>query len=117
MNFIIDNFFVIVAGAAVGWLIGGAIYKFYNKPTKEQIATVKEWLLYAVIEAEKKFGSGTGPLQLRFVYDMFISKFNWLSKVISFEKFSAMVDEALDTLKETLEEKPSIQEYIDKEEK
>ena len=56
-------------------------------PTNEQLKKVKEWLLWAVAEAEKELGSGTGQLKLRYVYDMFIVKFPSLAKIISFETF------------------------------
>lgn len=62
----------------------------------KQPAKVKEWLRYAVIEAEKELGSGTGPMKLRYVYDLFIAKFPKLSVVISFNTFSEWVDVALD---------------------
>ena len=42
--------------------------RFNKKSVQEQIDQVKEWLLYAVMAAEKELGSGTGALKLRFVY-------------------------------------------------
>lgn len=68
----------------------------------KQPKKVKEWLRYAVIEAEKDLGSGTGPVKLRAVYDMFITKFPKLSIFISFNTFSEWVDLALDYMEELL---------------
>ena len=36
---------------------------------------VKEWLLWAVTQAEQYLGSGTGALKLRYVYDLAVEAF------------------------------------------
>lgn len=59
---------------------------------------VKNWLVWAVGEAERQFGGGTGQLKLRTVYKEFVKWFPKLSLIISFERFSFLVDEALETL-------------------
>ena len=46
---------------------------------------VKEWLIFACIQAEKTLGSGTGKLKLRTVYDMFINQFPFMNVLISFD--------------------------------
>jgi len=68
-------------------------------PSDKQLNKVREWLLYAVTKAEKELGGGTGQIKLRYVYDMFVARFTWLARVISFEAFSMMVDEALERMK------------------
>ena len=88
------------------------VYVFLRMPKDSQINQLREWLLYAVAKAEKELGSGTGKLKLRYVYDMFISKFNYLAKIISFEAFSILVDEALDIFRDLLEQNDSIAKYI-----
>lgn len=72
----------------------GLIFLILNDKAK-----AKQWLLLAVIEAEKEFGSKTGAVKLRYVYDMFLSAFPLLAKFISFEEFGVMVDEALEQMK------------------
>lgn len=114
MEFLISNWILIVAVIAIMAVCGVAIYNFIKKPTSEQMSKLKEWLLYAVIFAEREFGSGTGQIKLRYVYDMFIVKFPYLSKVISFEVFSSLVDEALDKFKDILNSNDQLQKYIDK---
>ena len=52
MKFIVENWFVIVAIAAVGGSIGYAIYSFAKMPSDKQLNKVREWLLYAVTKAE-----------------------------------------------------------------
>ena len=97
-------------------LIGGAIigYKFIKKPNQEQLNKVREWLIYACVLAEKEIGSGTGQLKLRYVYDLFNQRFKWISRVISFEMFSVLVDEALVVIKHELESNENIKHYIEK---
>lgn len=98
---------IIVIAAAIITLI-----KFDKKTKDEQIHQVKEWLLYAVMEAEKELGSGTGAMKLRFVYDMFVTKFPLLIALIPFSTFSNFVDEALDKFKELLATTPELQAYV-----
>lgn len=75
-------------------------------------ANVKEWLLFAVTEAEKALGSGTGKLKLRQVYQMFVETFPVFSKLIGFETFSLWVDEALAAMYHLISTNTSINEYI-----
>ena len=78
----------------------------------KQPKKVKEWLLYAVIEAEKELGSGTGPVKLRSVYDMFITKFPKLSVFISFNTFSEWVDVALDYMEKLLADNKDVKAIL-----
>mgnify|MGYP001171231928 CR=1 FL=1 len=47
-EWIVENWFIIVALAAVAGGVACAIYKFAGLPTKEQVAKIKQWLLLAV---------------------------------------------------------------------
>lgn len=117
VEFLTGYWWVIVVAIAAAVVVGFFIYRFAKKPTQEQLKKVKEWLLFAVTQAEKELGSGTGKIKLRYVYDMFLSKFSFLASVISFETFSALVDSALDEFREILVENPSVQNYVCLEEK
>ena len=112
MNFILENWYFIVLAIAVLTVSGIAIYAFINYPTSDKIKKVKEWLLFAVAEAEKEFGSSTGQIKLRYVYDLFIAKFPAISKVLSFESFSLLVDEALKQFKKLLLNNKTLQEKV-----
>lgn len=90
--------------------------RFNKKSVEEQIEQVKEWLLYAVMAAERELGSGTGAIKLRFVYDMFVTKFPLLVALIPFTTFSQFVDEALDKFKELLATSPELQLYVNQQE-
>lgn len=65
MEFIIENWPLIVAALAVIAAVVVAVARFVGLPTEKQLAKVKEWLLWAVTEAEKDLGGGTGKLKLR----------------------------------------------------
>ena len=115
MNWVTENWFLIIALAAVLSCAGVAVYKFAGLPTEKQIKKLEEWLLYAVTVAEKKLGGGTGALKLRYVYDWFVRTFPWLAKMISFERFSKMVDGALEQMKKMLEINKAAKEFVKKE--
>jgi hypothetical protein len=112
MQFLIENWYLLVAGIAVVAVGGYAVYVFVKKPSDAQLRSVKEWMLWAVTKAEKELGSGTGKLKLRYVYDMFVTKFPWLERVISFEMVSMMVDDALEEMREMLETNKAVQEFV-----
>lgn len=112
MEWIIDNWYVVLAFVAVLTCAGFAVYHFFGLPTDKQVAKVKEWLKYAVTLAEKELGGKTGQLKLRMVYDMFLSKFPAIANVISFELFSSWVDESLDWLNKQLESNQAINTVV-----
>ena len=102
MNWIVENWFLIVALAAGVGSIACVVYKFAGMPTKQQIENIKEWLLLAVTSAEKELGGGTGQLKFRYVYDLFVERYPVAAKVVPFEMFSEWVDEALENMKNML---------------
>lgn len=112
MKWIIDNWSLLVVLACIVVLAIMYVKKFINMPTNEQMAKVKEWLLYAVIQAEKQLGAKTGQIKLRYVYDMFLTKFSWLANVITFEQFSQLVDEALEQMKHLMETNQNARFYV-----
>lgn len=92
-------------------LIGGIIAVFLIA-LSIYIMGFKEWLVWAVSEAEKMLGSGTGQLKLRYVYDAAVIRFPILSKLIPFGIFSKMVDSALDVMRDMIANNASIAEAI-----
>lgn len=112
MDFIINYWYIILAVLAV---IGAGVcvaVKFIQLPSDKQLAKVREWLLYAVTEAEKSLGSGTGRLKLATTYDMFVSKFPWIARFISFDTFAELVDDALDEMRNLLNTNEQIAGYV-----
>lgn len=105
---------VMIAAAAV--VIGMSIYvmaEFKRKPREEQIAQLRKWLLYAVTCAEAELGSGTGKMKLVLVYDWFVERFPWLAKIISFEYFAELVDDALAEMREMLATNKAIKAIVE----
>lgn len=113
MNFIIEYWYIILAAMAVGAVIGVAIYHFVKLPLSEQLDKVREWLLWAVTQAEKELGGGTGQLKLRQVYDLFIARFPWIAKVIGFSTFSDLVDDALVEMRKMLAQNEAVQTLVE----
>ena len=107
-----ENIWLLFVVFAVLTVCTYSVYAFLRRPTEEQINSIKEWLLYAVTEAEKELGSGTGQLKLRYVYNMFVERFPALSAVISFPMLSGLVDEALVQMKKMLESNKALQAYV-----
>lgn len=112
MEFIMTNWWLLIIVIAVIAVIAYAIKVFLKMPSNAQLASVKEWLLYAVAIAEKELGSGTGQLKLRYVYDMFILRFPPVARAISFAAFSMLVDEALYIFRNMLKDNKSVKEYV-----
>lgn len=107
-----ENWYMILALASVLIVVIVAIANWMKLPTPTKIADVKQWLKYAVTEAEKKLQTGTGQLKLRFVYDMFLDRFPELKKYITFDVFSKWVDEALEWLNVQLDSNKSLRNYV-----
>ena len=112
MQFLMENWYLIVVFIALVVVVVIGICKQMNVPTEEQLDKVREWLLWAVTEAERELGGGTGQLKLRQVYDLFIVRFPWLVKVISFSRFSDLVDDALVEMREMLSKNEAVQAHV-----
>ena len=105
MDWIVDYWCVVIGLIALVIAVG--IYLFTTDEKR-----VLELLLAAVTMAEKELGSGTGKLKLRSVYDMFIVKFPVFSKIISFSKFSELVDKSLEQMREILSNNKAVQAFV-----
>lgn len=74
-------------------------------------------LVYICLRAEKNFGSKTGAVKLKCVYDWFVNKYPVLSLLISFDEFSKMVDKALEEMRHLIDTNMQIFDYVNGEEK
>ena len=115
MEFIVNHWYLLFAFAALVTVIAVQSYRFGKMPTKDQMEAIREWLLMAVTEAERELGGGTGQLKLRYVYDLFVTRFPWAAKVIPFSTFSALVDEALVEMRDMLAKNTKVQMYVKEE--
>lgn len=109
------NLLVLIAAALT--LIGAAVvvaHRFLEQPGEKQKEKIKEWLIWACIEAERALQSGTGQLKLREVWNLFcaVPAFGWVARIIDFDTFSGWVTEALSTVKRMLVENPRLASYV-----
>lgn len=104
----------VIIAVVVAILIGIFVLWFLKLGREKQIQIIQEWLLLAVVKAEKELGNGTGQIKLRFVYDLFLDKFKFVSMFITFAQFSDLVDMALITMKEMISNNNQVKNYIEK---
>lgn len=114
MNWIIENWFLVVTLAACIAVAVYAIIKFAGLPTEEQKEKIKEWLVWACIEAERELQSGTGQAKLRKVWNKFCESpvFSIIAKFISFDMFSEYVKDALVKAKAMLINNKTLARYV-----
>lgn len=113
LKILADNWAILVAMICGVAFVTTMVVKFMNMPSAKQIENLMEWLKIAVVEAEKALGTGTGSLKLRSVYESAVIAFPWIAKYMTFEKFSELVDVALEWMKEQIEKNQYIKEYIE----
>lgn len=103
---------LVVLIAAV--VVGVHYYKKFSAlPSDAQLDKIREWLLFAVLEAEKIYSSGSGQAKLSYVYNLFLERFPSLVPVIPFELFSKLVDDVLVQMRHLLETNESIRKYVE----
>ena len=114
MDWLIENWFLIVALITCGTVGISLVFRFLGMPTEKQKAKVREWLIWACIEAERALRSGTGQLKLREVWNMFcaVPAFTWVARIITFELFSEWVSDALVEVKQMLVSNKVLAEYV-----
>ena len=114
MKWIIENLYLLVAAVSLIGTAMLAVYRFLGLTIENQKKKIKEWLIWACIEAERGLQSGTGQLKLRQVYDMFcaVPAFGWVARFISFDTFSDWVTEALQKVKQMIITNQNLARYI-----
>jgi len=110
LSFIATYWYLIVAAIAIIAVASIKIYVWLKTPGKDQLNKIQEWLVWAVAQAEKELGSGTGQMKIRYVYDLFVSKFPGVAIFIKYNTFAEMVEKALDEFKDLISENRRISE-------
>lgn len=77
-----------------------------------QFRSFRDWLIYAVTQAELYFGGKTGQLKLRYVYDMAVERFRFITVIITFDMFSKFVDKALIKMRDMIANNQTIGEML-----
>ena len=103
---------LISIACACGIIIGYYAKNFFNNSKENQIAIVKQWLLFAVAQAEKELGSKTGDLKLAKVYNEFVNELPVAAKVINYDEFKELVDFALKQLNIIMTNSKEITNYV-----
>ena len=98
-NAIIDNWYWIVIGLCVVTCVGAGFVRFMKYPSETKLAKIKEFLLVAVVEAEKLYKSGTGKIKLAYVFNLFCEKYPFISKFITVEQVDAWLQECLEVMR------------------
>lgn len=112
MDFIVkywDILLVAVAVLVVGFM---TIRAFIKLPASKKWTKISNWLLQAVIAAEKELGSKTGQAKLSYVYDMFVTKFKFISTIMPFSTFSNLVDEVLEKFRGMINGNVELKQYV-----
>ena len=111
-TFLATYWYLIVVAIAIIAVASIKIYIWIKTPGKDQLNKIQEWLVWAVAQAEKELGSGTGQMKIKYVYDLFISKFPAIAIFIKYDTFTQMVDKALEEFKELLSSNEKINEQF-----
>jgi len=114
MTLLMEYWWLAIAILAILVIAFMFLITYINLPNSKKAAKVKEWLLYAVVQAEKELGSGTGQLKLRYVYNLALAQFPIFIKLIPFELFSSFVDGALKQLENIIEDSEGVKKYMEK---
>lgn len=96
----------------IGMLIMFCINKFTNMTNDDKIRLIQNWLLGAVILAEKQLGSGTGEAKLALVFQWFTEKFPKISMLMTEEQFDNYVKEALKKMRKMMSDNEAINNYL-----
>lgn len=112
MSWLVDYWWLVVVLFAGGAVAGVAIYNFLKAPTTKQLEVIKDWLLYWVLQAEATLGGGTGKIKLSMVYDVFVQRFPWLAKIITYDTFGTLVDAVLEKMRGMLQSNPALLDTV-----
>lgn len=93
-------------------VVGLFIYKAPVSIKSHFYKSLRQWLVYACLQAERALGDNTGQAKLRYVYDLFIQRYPLLKYTISFNTFSMLVDEALVIMNKMLEDNEEISFHV-----
>ena len=113
-EWLVENWFLVVALIACITTVIYLVVRFLGLPTEEQREKVKEWVIWACIEAEKELQNGTGQLKLRKVYNVFcaVPVFTSVARIIPFNQFSELVSDAVSIMKKMLISNNALAEYV-----
>lgn len=95
MEWLCENWALLIAFICVGAVVGVYIYKFFELPTGRKMQLFRETLYQLVVKAEKEFGSGKGKEKLEYVYSAIKKQFPFITMFMDLDTFEVMVKGAL----------------------
>ena len=115
MEVLIEYWDLILLVVGLIGFVGLWIHYSLTTPTKTRQEQISKWLLFAVTEIEKAYGSKTGRIKFGKVLDMFTERYPLVSKFISPVLFELLVEQALIEMRHLLETNQNVKELVDKE--
>ena len=103
---------LLAIGVGIGLLVMFLLNKFSKMSDDDKIRLIQNWLLGAVILAEKQLGSGTGEAKLALVFQWFSEKFPAIAMLMTEEQFNEYVKEALKRMRKMMENNEAINNYL-----
>lgn len=98
--------------ALIGGVIGCLFAVIAGKLSEDNMSTVRNWLWYAIFQAEMTYGGKTGEVKLQSVYNKFVMVFPKLAKKINFNTFSNLVDEILENVNTVINDNEAVQKIL-----
>lgn len=95
MEWLVNNWYMVIGFMCLGAIVGVSIYKFFELPTSEKMELFKKALLELVTKAEEEIGSGKGQEKLEYVYNAIKKQFPFITLFMSDDTFKTLVNGAL----------------------
>lgn len=123
MQWLVDNWTLLASVIAAFMLAAVKVRRYLQLSAEAQakareqakdklIRAVSDWLLYAVTEAERTLGDGTGKIKIREVYDRALARFPELTYVITLEQLDELAQHPLEEMRKLLESNEAISAYV-----
>lgn len=113
IDLLVKNYGVILLALVL--VVAAALFViwFIKLPATEKESKIRSWLKWAVIEAEKELGRGTGQAKLVYAWNLFTkSKFGWMTAFITYSMFENWINSALKWLNVQLDTNENLFKYI-----
>lgn len=88
------------------------LFNFILLPSNKQQEKIHQWLLWAVVEAERYLESGTGQLKLVYVYDKFKKQYPLFATFMPYLTFEKMVEAALEEMHYLIATNPAVEDFV-----
>ena len=98
LEFLIVYAWLIISAMLITCIVAWITHIFKATPPERRWKKVFQWLLTAVLNAERLFGPGAGPYKLHFVYTEFKEAFPIQSFLMRYSTFCTLVNIAVEQM-------------------